>query len=139
MHSPDRCQLQLNDQQTAEYVTALTKAIAEYPYRMADSALACVMKMKTTGGAEFASGDGSKKSLQQVWMAQLQMIRSVSAAKAAAIVRRYPSFRSLMEAYRDPRLSEAEKDSSEMLLDERAICSGMGLPAPAVQQAAAAE
>jgi hypothetical protein len=51
-----------------------------------------------------------EKNLTETWMAQLQMIPGVSAVKAAAIVARYPTLRSLVDQYRDPALPQALKE-----------------------------
>jgi len=151
--------LQTSTADTVDYLQGLTRAIAEYPYRMQPSALAVVTKVKvqrTLGGgsasaASAAAGAGGgeenddddaggsaaagagagsagrtgagkradddrlvvstyEKGLTETWMAQLQMIPSVSAVKAAAIVARFPTLRSLVDRYRDPSLPQAVKE-----------------------------
>lgn len=120
---------QVSPAATAEYVVGLTRAIAEWPYKRDASALACVVKVRTTGTATAAAvaaaappPDGMKKPVTAVWLGQLQMIPGVSDKRAAAIAGRYPSFRALMDAYRDPRLPQAAK---ELLLEVRGR-GGMG-------------
>jgi len=155
-----RLPLQTSAADTVDYLQGLTRAIAEYPYRMQPSALAVVTKVKVQrtlgGGAASASaaaagagggeedddddaggsaaagaGAGSagrkgaskraadddrlvvstyEKGLTETWMAQLQMIPGVSAVKAAAIVARFPTLRSLVDRYRDPSLPQAVKE-----------------------------
>jgi hypothetical protein len=125
-------------------VTSLTRAIADMPYRMDPSALACVVKVRVpnrsaaaaaasaaAAGSANAEGDDNgdegsyaagpgpakkpKKGPQDTWWSQLQMLPRVSAAVASNIVRAYPTMRSLMDAYRDPAVTDAAK---EHLLDD---------------------
>ena len=133
--------LQLNASQTGEYIASLTRAIAEYPYRMDPSALACVTKIAVAKAKAPASGaaaaaaagdfddeDGgggppkrkmTKKTSSDTWVAQLQMIPRVSAKIAGAIAARYPTFRSLCDEYASPRLTTVQKMS---LLE---VCDGV--------------
>jgi hypothetical protein len=111
------------EREAAEYVLALTRAVARFPYELADSALGCVTKIKASGSAPGGGGGGgegdgggdgggggrAKKTPRDVWFAQLQMVPGVSAAKARAIVQRYPSFRALSDTYRSSALTTAQK------------------------------
>jgi hypothetical protein len=171
-----RLLLQTSTADTVDYLQGLTRAIAEYPYRMQPSALAVVTKVKVQrtlggsaasasasasaasaaagcddddnddddGGDSAAAGVGAgagsagrkgagkrgadddrlvvstyEKNLTETWMAQLQMIPGVSAVKAAAIVSRFPTLRSLVDRYRDPSLPQALKEGllEEAMLD----------------------
>jgi len=104
----------LHERESAEYIVGLTRAIAKFPYEVADSALGCVTKVKAPGGGgggDGGDGDGArgKKTPADVWCAQLQMVPGVSAAKARTIVRRFPTFRALTDAYSSASLTVTEK------------------------------
>jgi hypothetical protein len=96
-----------------EYVARLTREIAERPYALMPTTLACVVKVKVPkvpdaeGGG--GAGGGSKKTASATFRAMLQSISGVSDAKAAGVVRAFPTFRALMDAYRDRERSAAEK------------------------------
>ena len=111
LYDPLLAIVQLNASETADHVVMLTRAIAEYPYRMNPSALACVTKVKVPGAAKIdADGERVKtKSTTETWIAQLQMIPGVSFAIAQAIAARYPTLRTLLDAYADPCRSAKEK------------------------------
>lgn len=57
----------------------------------------------------------TKKNTTETWCAMLQMIPGISETKASAIVAVYPTLRSLVNIYRDPAVSEKDK---ERLLEE---------------------
>lgn len=71
-------------------------------------------KRKATGSSSVSSGGGtrtSKKSRTETWFAQLQMVPGVSAARASAIVAKYPTLRSLVNVYRDPSVPVVTKET----------------------------
>lgn len=93
----------------AEYVVRCTQAIGEMPYRMQPSALACVTKVRVGANSDH-KGDDGKKTTTGTWWAMLQMIPGVSEKKASKITDHYPTYRSLMEAYRNPAIPVPQKE-----------------------------
>ena len=97
------CTLTTTDEETAEFVANLTRALAEAPYYEEPTELHCVKKLKAS--AALASGDGSAKATD-AWMRQAQQIPGISEVMARNLVGRYPTLMSLVEAYEDPDLTE---------------------------------
>jgi hypothetical protein len=93
---------------------------------MQPSALAVVTKIHVTRAPALGvseaeeeepglSGVGKQtrnKTLTETWMAQLQMIPGLSDTKAAAIVAKFPTFRSLMNLYRDGSVQQSAKETA---------------------------
>ena len=109
--------------ETAEHLMTMTKAIAEKPYNQRTSAFAHVLKRRTRaatyaagGSTEHISADaaflesaftdtnvhggvGGDSTALDTWLCALQMVPSVSEAKAVRVASVYPTFRSLQRAF----------------------------------------
>jgi hypothetical protein len=127
MHLYMRCALEVAETagpaETAEHLVTMTRAIAEKPYKARTAAFAHVLKKKTraaafaaapAGGAAAAppdpealfAGDGGDGSggaggttALDTWLGALQMIPSLSEAKAVRVAAAYPTLRSLRRAF----------------------------------------
>lgn len=85
---------------------------------MQPSALAVVVKkagLRKAGKMLKEAGVGDKEVLRQheigiTWLAMLQVLPGMSLARARNIQARYPTLRSLVDVYRDPSKSIAEKE-----------------------------
>ena len=93
-----------NAEETAEYLLNLTRALSEAPYYEDATELHCIKKIKADAGASTPD-----EKVTDVWMRMLQQIPSMSEKKARRLVQRYPNMNSLVNAYEDPSLSEAER------------------------------
>lgn len=89
----------------AEYVAALTEAIAKAPTRSAPSALATITKVRVAKVAGGGSSDSESSRTTRsaaptsTWQAVLQMIPGMSAARAARVAAKYPSLAELQCAW----------------------------------------
>ncbi|KAM6424427.1 putative crossover junction endonuclease EME2 [Liasis olivaceus] len=97
-------------QELAQHVSAMTRAIAQRPYKKHQEKLpfSFCAKGKWASGVHI-SKDG--KGLQETWLKQIQQFNRVSPAMAAAIAQAYPSPSLLLQAYR-----ECNTDADRQLL-----------------------
>ena len=128
---------------TARMVCGFAQSLATRPYRKVFTNLDVAVRYKSFSatndllasassssssssaghGSVAALGNGLRRSnsrvdghqLEQIWVNQLRCIPRISEAKALKIVQRYPTFRSLYEAYQRTDLTEDQKD--ELLQD----------------------
>ena len=83
------------------------------------TALGCVQKARAQSGVVAKGGDEGMK-LANAWLRQLMQVPGVSETRAQAIVRAYPSFHALTQAYADPTKSDAQKEALlENVMDSR--------------------
>jgi len=98
----------------ANEVLRMTRVIAKTPYDRAPTALACVSREKGAGAGETG---GSNRSWRATWSAMLQQVNGMSAQKAGWVVDAFPTFASLMDAYKqgsgDGEGSEEEEEKGE--------------------------
>ena len=110
----------------------LTQAVAERPYTRVAESFTAEVKIKLAGkawdivaeayelpregedggeGGDGGGGGGGGRDRTAVgtWWAMLQAVPRIGAAQATKIVLTYPTLRSLVDAYRAPGTSEAEK------------------------------
>ena len=98
------CTLTTTEEETAEYLVNLTRALAEAPYYDQVTELHCVAKLKADGAATTA-----EEKAKCVWMRQVQQLPGMSEAKARKLVEHYPSLMRLLDEYDDSTLTNEEK------------------------------
>lgn len=86
-------------------LSKMTRMLAEEPYKKATTDLDCVEKKKRTCDDNAPPYEQAK----DCWLRQLQVLPSVSIAKARSLTSHYPTARSLWLAYQDEELTEDEK------------------------------
>ena len=108
----EQCEIVLtrNASETADYLAGMTRVLSEQPYRHERTALGCVQKERAQSGVAAKGGDEGVK-LANTWLRQLMQVPGVSETRAQAIVRAYPSFHALAQAYGDPTMSDAQKEA----------------------------
>lgn len=98
------CTLTSTDEETAEYLLNLTRALSEAPYYDDVTELHCVAKLKADSAATTA-----EEKAKCAWMRQVQQLPGLSEAKARKLVEHYPTLMSLLDEYEDPTLTNDEK------------------------------
>ena len=98
------CTLTSTDEETAEYLVNLTRALSEAPYYDDVTELHCVAKLKGDSAATTA-----EEKAKCAWMRQVQQLPGLSEAKARKLVEHYPTLMSLLDEYEDPTLTNDEK------------------------------
>ncbi|XP_034286137.1 probable crossover junction endonuclease EME2 isoform X1 [Pantherophis guttatus] len=94
-------------QELAQHVSAVTRAIAQRPYKkhQEKQPFSFCAKGKWASGVHIGK-DG--KGLQETWLKQIQQLNRVSPAMATAIAQAYPSPSLLLRAYQECK-TEAER------------------------------
>ncbi|RLN97638.1 hypothetical protein BBJ28_00004168 [Nothophytophthora sp. Chile5] len=105
---------------TANYVALLTRelVVAASPVSALEEFLEAVPRYKSFR----VTHSGATASVcANAWLRMLQVIPGVSEGKAQSLLDHFPSFASLMRAYRDPALSRSQKEDlvSDKLHDGR--------------------
>ena len=98
------CTLTSTDEETAEYLANLTRALAEAPYYDDVTELHCVAKLKADSSATTA-----EEKAKCAWMRQVRQLPGLSEAKARKLLEHYPTLMSLLDEYEDPALTNDEK------------------------------
>ena len=98
------CTLTSTDEESAEYLVNLTRALSEAPYYDDVTELHCVAKLKADSAATTA-----EEKAKCAWMRQVQQLPGLSEAKARKLVEHYPTLMSLLDEYEDPTLTNDEK------------------------------
>ena len=98
------CTLTSTDEETAEYLVNLTRALSEAPYYDDVTELHCVAKLKADKAATTA-----EEKAKCAWMRQVQQLPGLSESKARKLVEHYPTLMSLLDEYEDPTLTNDEK------------------------------
>ncbi len=98
------CTLTSTDDETAEYLANLTRALAEAPYYDDVTELHCVAKLKADSSATTA-----EEKAKCAWMRQVRQLPGMSEAKARKLLEHYPTLMSLLDEYEDPTLTNDEK------------------------------
>ena len=98
------CTLTSTDEESAEYLVNLTRALSEAPYYDDVTELHCVAKLKADSAATTA-----EEKAKCAWMRQVQQLPGLSEAKARKLVEHYPTLMSLLDEYDDPTLTNDEK------------------------------
>lgn len=89
----------------AKELAKMSRFIAEARYQKQTTEINCIQKLKSQVSDMAPSHDRAV----DCWMRQVQQVPRVSGEMARVFVRFYPTARSLWLAYRDPELSEDEK------------------------------
>jgi hypothetical protein len=94
---------------TAEYVALLTRELVLASSRT--SALEEFLEsVPRYNSFRVTHSGGTASASANAWLRMLQVIPGVSEDKAQCLLDHFPTYASLMRAYRDPRLSRAEKE-----------------------------
>ncbi|OWZ07490.1 hypothetical protein PHMEG_00020112 [Phytophthora megakarya] len=94
---------------SAEYVALLTREFVEASSRA--TALEELLEAVPRYNSFRVTHSGATASVcANTWLRMLQVIPGVSEDKAQCLLDHFPTFASLMRAYRDPRLSQAQKE-----------------------------
>lgn len=104
--------------ESLSFLRQYTRAIAEFPYRMQPSALAVVAKkMGLSKAARMVEDAGVTDpdmlrlhEASTTWLAMLQVLPNMSLSRARNVQAVYPTFRSLVDVYRDPSITTAVKE-----------------------------
>jgi len=102
-----------NNEEVAELLKDITRALAESPYKEEITPLHCVHKKKTAVVVEGLLED--ELEVANNFARILQFIPGISEKKAVQIVNTYPSLKKLMHEYSSPMITEEEK---ELLLQD---------------------
>ncbi|XP_024519413.1 crossover junction endonuclease EME1 [Selaginella moellendorffii] len=101
----------IDEAEVADHVIALTRSLIECPYKQRLTSLSV-----SKNGDHIVDKDPNKEVIKKSsWLKTLVAIPKVSGAAAIAISKRYPSFRSLLNAYMDPSMTVHDK---ELLLQD---------------------
>jgi hypothetical protein len=96
--------------EVGEFVERLSREVAERPYKMLPEALACVTKESLSSSAKDELGISDKKDPTYILWAMLQSLPGLAAKKATAVVKSYPTIKSLVDAYENPDLTLSQKE-----------------------------
>jgi hypothetical protein len=96
--------------EVGEFIERLSREVAERPYKMLPEALACVTKESLSSSDKDELGISDKKDPTYVFWAMLQSLPGLAAKKATALVKAYPTIKSLLDAYEKPGLTLSQKE-----------------------------
>jgi hypothetical protein len=104
-----------NAASTVQFIAQMTKNLAEAPYKKRTS----VLDFKTSASAPSSSENGRKKpKLSEVWRRQLTEIPSVSEKIANVVANKYPTVKSLINAY-DKCTGNGENMLKDLQVDQK--------------------
>ena len=98
-------------QEFAELIFSLTKSIADYPNRFDNGDCDFLLSADTNLVKSSVKIDKNGEGLSALWVNMLEKFQLVTKDQAYAIVSKYPTFYSLMTAYKT-----ATKEEGKMLL-----------------------
>lgn len=109
--------LQNNIGETVVFLQDYTRAVAEFPYHMQPSALAVITKKHSIRAvSKQVAADGLDKDavrlaeVSHTWLSVLAVMPGMSEKRAKNVVARFPTMRSLVDAYRNPAITTAQKE-----------------------------